>query len=365
MLIKYTCPKCNNTDKNYFGNNKGKLYCKKCLTFIGECADKQYKVNKGDYKLAYSLTKDQEQASDFILDHVRKNKSCALNAVCGAGKTEILYKTIKYCLGYNKKIGIGIPRKDVVIELANRIKKDFNVNVCSVYGGHTKEIESDIVVFTTHQAYRYIGYFDVLVIDEVDAFPFVDNNTLKSIVSKCSDVFIYLSATMPRYIEKDKSIDKYYLNKRFHGYRIPLPKCKVCFSYIRCLKRILKKYKNKVVLVYFPMITIQKIVAKKIKYNYCINSKSSSRNELLEKIKKIEKGVVLTTTVLERGITIKDVQVIVYNAEHKLFSADTLIQISGRAGRKKEYPNGDVIFICKNKNKSIKRAIKTIKKSNE
>jgi competence protein ComFA len=89
------------------------------------------------------------------------------------------------------------------------------------------------------------------------------------------------------------------------------------------------------------------------------------RNEILNKVRRLDKGLVFTTTVLERGITIKDVQVIVYNADHILFNRDTLIQISGRVGRHKSYCSGDIIFICKRKNKTIKAAIRALKKCNE
>ena len=361
---KIICPRCSNKNNNYFFYKGGNIYCRKCLHFMGKEVNKEYEVNRGEYSIDYSLTKYQKEASEFILKNIKEGKNCALNAVCGAGKTEMIYESIKYCLQNKKRIGIAIPRKDVVEELKERISKDFNVNVISVYGGNNDILEGDIIVFTTHQSFRYIGYFDVLIIDEVDAFPFKNNEVLKGVIEKCSKTFVYLSATMPSYIEKDNSIPKYYLNKRYHGKKIPVPrvKCSLFLSY--SLKRLLKKYKNKVVLIYFPTIKIQTIISKKIKYNYLINSKSNDRDALLKNIKKIDKGVVLTTTVLERGITIKDVQVIVYNSEHKLFDKDTLIQISGRVGRNKNYYKGDIIFLCKNKSKDMKRAIWTIKKSN-
>lgn len=298
------------------------------------------------------------------MQNVIKGVSCTLNAVCGAGKTEIIYETIKHCINNNMRIGIAIPRKDVVIELTNRIGADFNVNVVGVYGGNTQKLEGDIVVFTTHQAFRYINYFDVLIIDEVDAFPYKNNQVLQSVISKCSKLFVYLSATMPEYLENDKSLNHYRLNKRYHNQRIPIPKCKLCFSYIHCLRKVLNRYSNKVLLVYFPTIKLQKKISKKIKYNYLVNSCSENRSILLNKIKEMKKGIVLTTTVLERGITIKDVQVVVYNADHKLFDKDTLIQIAGRVGRNKDFYEGDVIFICKNKTKSISDCIRSIKRCN-
>lgn len=222
-----------------------------------------------------------------------------------------------------------------------------------------------MIIFTTHQSFRYINYFDILIIDEVDAFPYNNDKVLKEIVHKCSKLFVYLSATMPLYIEKDLNIKKHYLNKRYHGYDLPLPKCIVSINMTLSLKRLLKKYKEKVVLVYFPTIKCQKKIARKIKYDYLVNSKCEHREEILSKIKLMKKGIVFTTTILERGITIKDVQVIVYNADNSLFNKDTLIQISGRVGRDKIYNKGEIMFICKKKNKEIKKTIKKIKDCNE
>ena len=312
----------------------------------------------------YELTKEQVAASSFILNCIRNNWDCALNAVCGAGKTEIIYESIKYCLNNKKRIGIAIPRKDVVIELSLRLSKDFNVNVVSVYGGHNDILEGDIIVFTTHQAFRFIDYFDILIIDEIDAFPYNNDETLQGVIKKCSKLFVYLSATMPKYIINDKHIKQYYLNKRYHGFDVPVPICKVSFSMIRTLKKELKKYEDKLVLVYFPTIKLQSNISKKIKCDYLINSKIENREKVISEIRVLNKGVIFTTTVLERGITIKDVQVIVYNAEHKLFNQDVLIQIAGRVGRHKDYPRGNIIFICKEKNKQIKNCIKVIKRCN-
>lgn len=234
----------------------------------------------------------------------------------------------------------------------------------SVYGGHNEIIEGDIIVFTTHQSFRFIRYFDVLIVDEIDAFPYNNNELLKSVIKRCSKNFVYLSATMPKYINDNREIKHFYLNKRYHGYDIPVPECKITFFMIRALKKQIEKYKDKVVLVYFPTIKLQRNISKKINYNYLVNSKTENREEILDKIKELHRGVVLTTTVLERGITVKGVQVIVYNANHKLFNKDVLIQISGRVGRNKDCPIGDIVFICKEKNKQIKECIKIIKKCN-
>ena len=52
----------------------------------------------------------------------------------------------------------------------------------------------------------------------------------------------------------------------------------------------------------------------------------------------------LTTTILERGITIKNVQVAVVGAESAIFTSAALIQISGRVGRNPQFPDGEIVF---------------------
>ena len=104
---------------------------------------------------------------------------CYVFRVFGAGKTELVYKVIFYALSHKQTVAFAIPRRDVVIELFPRIKNAFpNSKVVTVYGGHTGSLTGDIVLLTTHQLYRYEKYFDLIIIDEIDAFPFKDNFVL-------------------------------------------------------------------------------------------------------------------------------------------------------------------------------------------
>ena len=73
----------------------------------------------------------------------------------------------------------------------------------------------------------------------------------------------------------------------------------------------------------------------------------------------------ITTAVLERGVTIKNLQVIIYNADHELYDEHALIQISGRVGRKYDAPKGEVIFLVDKITNEIKRTISTIEDKNK
>lgn len=79
---------------------------------------------------------------------------------------------ITYCFQHEMKIGIAIPRKEVVIELQQRMQQAYpKKKIIAVYGEHHDVIDGDLILCTTHQLFRYEKVFDVLVVDEVDAFP--------------------------------------------------------------------------------------------------------------------------------------------------------------------------------------------------
>lgn len=327
--------------------------------------DKEYRRGNGEYELNYKLTKEQERASEFILTKIKSKQDCVLNAVTGSGKTEIIYELIKYCVNNNLKIGIVIPRKDVVIELYNRIKNDFKkASVVMVYGGCNKELYADIIILTSHQLYRYENYFEVIIIDEVDAFPFYKNEILNNfLLRSLKGNIVYMSATIPLELKKEFPI--YYLNKRYHYHKLDVPKVKLFWTKKTIIKFI-NKHKEGIILIYFPTIKEQVKFSKKFKVaHYLINSKVKNSRELLEAFHRLKSGVILTTLVLERGITFKNCHVIVYLADHELFTQENLIQISGRVGRNKDYPSGDILFLVKDRNKKIKRSIRFIKKCNE
>ena len=73
----------------------------------------------------------------------------------------------------------------------------------------------------------------------------------------------------------------------------------------------------------------------------------------------------VTTTVLERGVTIPGVDVIVLRADSSVFDARSLVQMAGRAGRTSECPTGRVIFVVERTNREVEAAIKMIEFMND
>lgn len=259
------------------------------------------------------------------------------------------------------------------MELAERLKSAFKgYNVISVYGGHNSLLTGDIICLTTHQLFRYQNYFDLLILDEVDAFPFKDDFVLENFFEKATKGnHVLMSATPSEKLIKKYSSDNNQivkLFKRYHGKKIPEPEIFVnlsLFNYLYLFYKFCKILKNnKPLLVFSPTIgecenlyLILKLFP--FKGNY-VHSKCKDRGERIQKFRDGEYKYLVTTAVLERGVTLKNLQVIIFNASSFIYTKEALIQISGRVGRKKDATDGEVIFIGTRKSKEMVSARQTI-----
>ena len=73
----------------------------------------------------------------------------------------------------------------------------------------------------------------------------------------------------------------------------------------------------------------------------------------------------MSSTILERGITFPNIDVLVIGAEDGIFTESALVQIAGRCGRAAAYPTGEVLFYHDGKTIAMKRAIKQIQRMNQ
>ncbi|RKJ07649.1 DNA/RNA helicase, partial [Butyricicoccus sp. 1XD8-22] len=103
------------------------------------------------------LSAGQAAASDAVVAAVRDMKELLIWAVCGAGKTEVLFSGIGEALRLGQRICIATPRTDVVLELVPRIKKVFpSILVAALYGGSDDRHQfSPLMISTTHQLLRF------------------------------------------------------------------------------------------------------------------------------------------------------------------------------------------------------------------
>ena len=124
---------------------------------------------------------------------------------------------------------------------------------------------------------------------------------------------------------------------------------------------------KKKVIIYVPYVKdVDKLV--KQLHGFQVQGVSSMHEHNQEKLEALKKGdidVIVSTTLLERGITVEDVQVIIYHGENDLFDRSTLIQIAGRVGRKISHPQGHVYILSNEHTTSIKQCIHTIKGLNK
>ena len=374
----YKCPRCGNEDRRYIGYRNGEPYCRRCISFSGKEATYEVDLNgkNPNLFLDYSLSEDQKKVSKDVLRILKDGKNVLIYAVTGAGKTELVYESIEYFLKMQKKVGFAIPRRDVVIDLLPRVKEAFKgVKVIAVYGSHSNDIEGDIILLTTHQLYRYKNYFDLLIIDEIDAFPYRGSEVLQSFFkSSLRGNFILLTATPTAKDEeyiKENNGEKVTLLKRYHSHPLIVPRfIKPTISlYISCLielKRLTaKRYP---VMVFVPTIkvgqTLFRFLSFHLKNGQFVSSEEEKRDEYIKAFKERKLNYLVTTSILERGVTIANLQVIVFKSNHKLYTKEALIQISGRVGRKMNAYLGEVLFIGDYLNEANRRAIEEIEETN-
>lgn len=369
-INQFVCPVCGNSDIKMIGIKNGKPYCRKCISFKGKEADNSKAYPKrAYYKLSYELTDDQIRLSETLITNYKHNKNTLVHAVCGAGKTEIVLEVIKYAIECGDTVGFAVPRRDVAIELCDRFKEIFKFNkIALVYGGHTDKLSGDLTCLTTHQLYRYPSYFDLLIVDEIDAFPFKNNEVLQAFFEKSiKGKYIMMSATPDEKTLnnfKKEGFEIVELFSRFHEHPLPVPHIEVAnklSSYFLLIKYLNKYIKNgKQTFVFCPTIELCESTYRVIKCfckdGYLVHSKRKDRKEIIQDFRNKKYTYLCTTAVLERGVTVKDLQVIVFNADHKIYDSYSLIQIAGRAGRKRDAPKGDVIFITKEVTDEITRA---------
>lgn len=319
---------------------------------------KQVKAN-----IDYSLSKRQETISFSINE---SSNDIYVDAVCGAGKTEIVFRSIENAIEKGERVGFVIPRREVVVEIYNRLKNVYpTLNVVSVYGGHNEFLDGDIVCLTCHQCSRYRGKFGLIVLDEYDAFPLKGDNVLLNIVKKtCYGKIIYLSATFSREFLADKNSIS--MERRFHGYDMPIPNI-VETSILKQVFKTIKIIKNDPENSYFifcPTIKMCNIIDTALRFfkikSMVFTSKSTEKEKIFDKIKSKELKIVVCTTILERGITVSGLNIIVLYSDHKLFDCSTLIQICGRVGRKSTNPHGEINLFCKSRTISINSCLSTI-----
>ena len=214
----------------------GAYYCRSCVRLGRVRSDeKLYYFPQAEFsktnvlKWEGRLTDYQAKVSQGLVEAVAKQKNSLIHAVTGAGKTEMIYQVVAQVINEGGAVCLASPRIDVCLELHRRLQEDFSCDISLLHGESEVYFRSPLVIATTHQLLKFYRAFDLLIVDEVDAFPYVDNPMLYHAVAqsvKEKSTIIFLTATSTD--ELDKKVSKGELNRlslprRFHGNPLIVP----------------------------------------------------------------------------------------------------------------------------------------------
>jgi competence protein ComFA len=288
-----------------------------------------------------------------------------------------------------RRVVVATPRRDVVLELLPRLRKAFPERVIvALYGGSDQRWEQgDITLATTHQLIRFREAFDLAVIDELDAFPYHNNPMLQYAAQKAvkpGGRTVFLSATPPKNLQRaaDRgSLPHARVPVRFHRHPLPVPWFLRSKPLAKSLKtgRLPRALLNKLqasldrgaqLFVFVPRIALVEPLVRLLTGYFperTIGGTSSQDEERAEKVtafRQKEIDLLVTTTILERGVTVPKTDVFVLDADSGLFDDAALVQMAGRAGRSKDDPKGNVIFAAAALTKSQAEAVRQIRRMN-
>ena len=196
---------------------------------------------------------------------------------------------------------------------------------------------------------------------------------------------LFLTATSTDELDKKvkkKEIIRYSLPRRFHGNPLVVPEIKWVsktrekIEKGRIPKELLQLIKKQrqthyPLLIFVSEIELGQKFAENVK-KYLpeekigfVSSQTRDRLKIVEAFRKKEVTILVSTTILERGVTFPFVDVFVLESNHRLFTKSALVQIAGRVGRSKERPTGELLFLSDGITKKMKKAIKEIQEMNK
>nr|WP_319214823.1 DEAD/DEAH box helicase [uncultured Trichococcus sp.] len=400
---KLACNRCGNQDRKKMQATPCScgtdcFYCLSCLNMgkIKSCTVLHHLPETNAFERHHEpilqwkgqLSSEQQRASEEIVETVQAQETRLIWAVAGAGKTEMIFEGIAACLRKGGRVCLASPRVDVCLELAPRIKLAFpDVSLALLYGGSEEGYcYTPLVIATTHQLLRFREAFDFLIIDEIDSFPYHNDASLQFGAQKSrkkASALIYLTATPSRLMQNDIKRGRLaatVLPARYHGFALPEPEClwignwrkavnnKKRSRFLALIRREFQQQRR--FLLFLPHIQLMEALDAWLKELFpdkqftCVSASDPDREEKVKRMRAEEYDFLMTTTILERGVTFRDIDVIVLGAEDRVFTEASLVQIAGRVGRHKDFPTGWVCFAHEGETKAIQGAVRQIRSMN-
>lgn len=122
-------------------------------------------------------------------------------------------------------------------------------------------------------------------------------------------------------------------------------------------------------LVFAPTVSASEEICRALRevlgsqVGFC-HSKVAERRQTIEAFRAGLLRVLVSTSVLERGVNFPRIQVMVLYADHSIFSTSALVQMAGRVGRSADAPSGLVLFAAARCSPQMRRAQSLIRELN-
>lgn len=344
----------------------------------------------------FALAPYQEELSHRLEQALQRSKvDWLLWAVCGAGKTETTFSLMAVVLRRGGRVLFTSPRREVVRQMVERIGTAFpETSLIGLYGGSEGKLgQAQLTVSTVHQLVRFYQAFDLVVFDEVDAYPYKGDARLQSLLlrsKKAGGKVVYLSATPGEELlqqAEEGKLELLTLPARFHRKGVPEPElvslklpAKADFA---LMPRQVNAWVSEAIFrdlgqlyIFLPTRRMVEVFGESLQKYFAQNdlaewveythSQDEERERKVQAFLRGDYPVLVTSTIMERGVTVPKANVLVLYADYgEIFDYQTLIQMAGRAGRSTWAPYGRVIFAAGHVTREMQKAGEWIGRMNE
>lgn len=394
------CHRCGQrTPKAVAALPRGEYYCPHCISlgrvstlckFYHVPEPNQFTISPPILTWRGQLSPLQEAAARQVSAGMLAHQRQLLWAVTGAGKTEMMFAGLAACLARGERVAIASPRIDVCLELYPRLQAAFaSTEIALLHGRQERPYHyAQLTVCTTHQLLRFYRAFDNLIIDEVDAFPYAANPVLfyaSQQAVKVNGGQLFLTATPGEYLMEEarrRHLRVTYLPLRYHGHLLPEVHCHIVRRWRQRVQEgalpvaVQRRLRASLqgghrFLLFVPHVADLATVARVCTRGFptaaftTVHAQDPQRLEKVQKMRDHQYQFLITTSILERGVTFPEIDVFVLGADDDIFSSAALVQIAGRSGRSASRPEGRVDFWVTAHCRRVNRALRQIRLMNQ
>ncbi|MDH7498699.1 MAG: DEAD/DEAH box helicase family protein, partial [Syntrophomonadaceae bacterium] len=368
------------------------LYAAPARTRVEENYVRSVRLN-----LDISFSVSQYEAFETLARFVRRDSltEAMVWTACGAGRTEMAFGAMREVLKRGGRVLVGVPRKEMTEELAWRLNQAFpGVSVAALQARPARvQKNPDIVLASTFQALKYYKNFDLVVLDEAEAFPHRASEMMVNALRRArknEGKFIFITSTPEPalYARAQRGEVKVVMVPlRHHGVPLPVPRVlvesdiqgerKVPARLFGLVRESLEEDGAQLLVIVpdheaslrvgaylgeeFRAIGVQDL-------DRVLAATSAQDPERDRKVAAWVRGefkLLVTTSLTRRGDQAPHTNMIILYADHEAFDEATLIQLAGRVGWSDAYPTGKVWLVAARMTRAIEGAVRKIRLLNE